>query len=80
MKRAFTAGKAATYGSKPSKAVQGARLHGMQLILIVVVLILLFGGGGYYMGPGVGYYGGGALSLILVLVLLYLIFGRGSRL
>ena len=29
------------------------------------------------MGPGIGYYGGGALSLILALVIIYLIFGRG---
>lgn len=57
-----------------------ARLPGMPLILIVVVLILLFGGGGYYMGPGLGYYGGGTLSLLLALVLIYLIFGRGRRL
>jgi hypothetical protein len=38
------------------------RIH---LILILILLILLFGGGGYYMGPGVGYYGGGGLSLVL---------------
>jgi hypothetical protein len=35
----------------------------MPLLLILVVLLLLFGGGGYYMGPGLGYYGGGGLSL-----------------
>ena len=53
----------------------------MPLILILVILVLFFGGGGYYMGPGVGYYGGGGLSLVLALVILYLLFGRGrSRL
>jgi len=35
----------------------------MRLILILIVLLLLFGGGGYYMGPGVGYYGGAAPAL-----------------
>ena len=29
------------------------------------------------MGPGLGYYGGGGLSLILALILIYLVFGRG---
>ncbi len=58
-----------------------ARLPRMLLILILVLLLLLFGGGGYYMGPGVGYYGGGTVDLILLLVILYLLFGRGrSRL
>jgi hypothetical protein len=31
----------------------------MPLIIILILLLLLFGGGGYYMGPGIGYYGGG---------------------
>jgi hypothetical protein len=39
-----------------------ARLRHMPLIIILVILLLLFGGGGYYMGPGLGYYGGGGLS------------------
>lgn len=56
-----------------------AILRPMPLILILVILLLLFGGGGFYMGPGVGYYGGGGISLILLLVILYLFFGRGSR-
>ena len=47
------------------------------LIILLIVLLLVFGGGGYYMGPGLGYYGGGAIDLILVIVILYLIFGRG---
>ena len=34
------------------------------LIIILIVLLLLAGGGGYYMGPGVGYYGGGGISII----------------
>ena len=29
------------------------------------------------MGPGVGYYGGGAIDLILAIVIIWLIFGRG---
>jgi hypothetical protein len=49
----------------------------MPLILILVILLLAFGGGGYYMGPGVGYYGGGTIDLIIILVILYLLFGRG---
>ncbi len=53
----------------------------MPLILILIVILLFVGGGGYYMGPGVGYYGGGGLDLILGIVIIYLIFGRGrSRL
>jgi hypothetical protein len=57
------------------------RLPDMPLIIILIVLLILFGGGGYYMGPGIGYYGGGGLSLIIALVIIYLLFGRGrSRL
>lgn len=53
----------------------------MPLILLLVVLLLVVGGGGYYMGPGVGYYGGGTVDILLGLFLVYLIFGRGrSRL
>jgi len=33
------------------------------MLLLIVVLILLFGLAGYRMGPGLGYYGGGTLSL-----------------
>jgi hypothetical protein len=51
----------------------------MPLIILLVVLILIFGGVGYYMGPGLGYYGGGGLSLILALILIYLIFGRAAH-
>ena len=47
----------------------------MPLIIILVVLIVIFGGGGYYMGPGLGYYGGG-LSIILGVIVIYLLFGR----
>jgi hypothetical protein len=36
----------------------------MPLIIILIGLILLFGGS-YYMGPGLGSYGGGGLSLVL---------------
>ena len=50
----------------------------MPLLLILIVIFLVVGGGGYYMGPGVGYYGGGTLDIILGLVIVYLIFGRGS--
>ena len=53
----------------------------MPLIVILIILILVFGGGGYYMGPGVGYYGGGTLDIIIGLVIVYLLYGRGrSRL
>lgn len=47
------------------------------LIVVLIILLLVVGGGGYYMGPGVGYYGGGTLDLILALVIIYLVFGRG---
>jgi len=53
----------------------------MPLILILVILLLVVGGGGYYMGPGIGYYGGGTLDIILVLIIIYVVLGRGrSRL
>jgi hypothetical protein len=42
-----------------------ARLSRMPLIIILIVLLILFGGCGYYMGPGIGYYGGGGLVLAL---------------
>jgi hypothetical protein len=32
----------------------------MPLILVLIILLVLVGGGRYYMGPGIGYYGGGA--------------------
>jgi hypothetical protein len=35
--------------------------------------LLLFGFGGYRMGPGIGYYGGGGLSLIVLIVLVLLL-------
>lgn len=49
----------------------------MLLILLIVLLAVVAGGGGYYMGPGVGYYGGGGLSIILGLIAVYLLYGRG---
>ncbi len=53
----------------------------MALIIILVIVLLAVGGGGYYMGPGVGYYGGGTVDILIGLVIVYLIFGRGrSRL
>lgn len=53
------------------------RLPRMPLIVILIILFVLFGGGGLYMGPGVGYYGGGGLSLIVLIVIVYLLLGRG---
>lgn len=55
-----------------------ATLPGMPLIIILIILLLIFGGGGYYLGPGIGYYGGG-LSLVLLFVILFLLFGRGRE-
>jgi hypothetical protein len=53
----------------------------MPLILILVIVLLIAGGGGYYMGPGIGYYGGGTVDIIIGLIIIYLLFGRGrSRL
>jgi hypothetical protein len=45
----------------------------MPLIIILIILLILFGGGGYYMGPGIGYYDGGGISLVLALVIIYLV-------
>jgi hypothetical protein len=46
------------------RGTNGATLPGMPLILLIIILITA-AGGGYYMGPGVGYYGGGGLALVL---------------
>jgi hypothetical protein len=46
------------------------------LIVILIVLIVAIGGGGYYIGPGLGYYGGGAVDIVLGLIVVYLIYGR----
>lgn len=46
---------------------------GIVLIVILIILIVLFGFGGYRMGPGIGYYGGGTLSLILLIILVLLL-------
>jgi hypothetical protein len=55
--------------------------HSNMFIVLIVVLLLAFGGGGYYMGPGLGYYGGGGIDILLGILLIYLLFGRGrSRL
>ena len=42
----------------------------MLLAIILILLIFGFGYGGYRMVPGLGYYGGGGLSLILTSVLI----------
>jgi hypothetical protein len=56
-----------------------AKLPLMPLLVILIILVVLFGGGGYYMGPGIGYYGGGGISLVLALIVIYLLFGRGRE-
>ena len=33
------------------------------MLIILIILLLLFAFGGYRMGPGLGYYGGGGISL-----------------
>ena len=43
------------------------------LIALLVILLLFSGFGGYRMGPGIGYYGGGGLSLVLLIVLIVLL-------
>jgi hypothetical protein len=43
------------------------------MIILLIVLLLVFGIGGYRMGPGLGYYGGGGLSLIVLVVLVLLL-------
>jgi len=49
------------------------------LIIILIVLIIAIGGGGYYMGPGLGYYGGELLNIILGIAVIYLIYGRNRN-
>jgi hypothetical protein len=43
------------------------------MLILLIILILVFGFGGYRMGPGLGYYGGGSISLILTIVLILLL-------
>jgi hypothetical protein len=43
------------------------------MLVLLIILILVFGFGGYRMGPGIGYYGGGGVSLLLVNILIYLL-------
>ena len=45
----------------------------MLLITILIILIFGTGFGGYRLGPGMGYYDGGGLSVILTIVLLLLL-------
>jgi hypothetical protein len=35
-------------------------VFGGVMIILLIILILVFGFGGFRLGPGVGYYGGGA--------------------
>lgn len=42
------------------------------MLIILIVLLLVFEFGGYRMGPGLGYYGGGGISLILVILIILL--------
>jgi hypothetical protein len=46
------------------------------MLILLIILLLVFGFGGYRLGPGLGYYGGGGLSLIILLVILWLLFGH----
>jgi hypothetical protein len=59
--------------AKPDIASDSFSQSGGVVIILLIVLILLFGFGGYRLGPGVGYYGGGTLSLILLIVLILLL-------
>ncbi|MGD0889290.1 MAG: DUF3309 family protein [Acidobacteriaceae bacterium] len=45
------------------------------MLLTILLILLIFGSGfgGYRMGPGLGYYGGGSISLILLIVLIVLL-------
>jgi Protein of unknown function (DUF3309) len=43
------------------------------LLILLIILLLVFGFGGYRLGPGIGYYGGGAISLILLILIILLL-------
>jgi hypothetical protein len=45
----------------------------LTLIIIVLLICVLFGG--YRLGPGIGYYGGGAVGLVLLILLILLLLG-----
>jgi hypothetical protein len=39
------------------------------MLIVLIILLLVFGFGGYRLGPGLGYYGGGGISLIILIVI-----------
>ncbi len=46
------------------------------MLILLIVLILLFGIGGWQVGPGLGYYGGGGITLVLVVLLILFLMGK----
>jgi hypothetical protein len=51
----------------------------MPLVITLAILIVLVATGGYYVGPGVGYYGAGAVCALLFLLILYRVFASGPK-
>ena len=51
----------------------------MALIIGLALLMALIAAAGYYIGPGLGYYGGASLCFVLLLVILYRVFAGGVR-
>jgi hypothetical protein len=47
---------------------------------IILAFSMVFAAvGGYYVGPGVGYYGAGAICVVLFLLILYRVFASGPK-
>jgi hypothetical protein len=55
------------------------RKTNMALVIGVAILMAFIALAGYYMGPGLGYYGGASLCSLLLLVILYRVFTGGPK-
>lgn len=45
------------------------------MLIVLIVLLLVFGLGGFRMGPGLGYYGGGSLSVVILILIVLVLLG-----
>jgi hypothetical protein len=55
------------------------RKANMALVIGLAILMVLIALAGYYIGPGLGYYGGASFYFVLLLVILYRVFAGGPR-
>jgi hypothetical protein len=55
------------------------RKTNMALVIGLAILMVFIALAGYYIGPGLGYYGGASLCFLLLLVILYRVFTGGRK-